>query len=376
MRKSLLVRVLLNLLILASFDLPHYGQSFARAPLHKCWNLETETLRDTGLASDNENSLFLPLISGTVKAVELQTGRIIWQTELGGDILGELHYDEGKIYVVSARGSSATDRNLSISQLNSATGITQWKKEFAANTKASAAYILTGGKNADTFCVVTDSGQIYLVDKKSGKTIFSKSLDAKITSPPALKDDQIYIGTNDNRILSIALSGKSGVSEITRLSYLPTIIVSGKSAGNSALYIGNDFGEVFCLNTQTKKIDWKLRTGGAITDITEFGDRLIVSSADNYVYLLSARNGNRSWKKRLTGKNYGSTPTDSEVAVFSPLGDRSATFVELRKGKTINQITLDGNDENFFVNSPLIMDDKIIFSTLQGFYAFSAEVCK
>ena len=382
MRKSLLIRWLFLLLIALNIPDLVRAQSFGLEPLRECWNLgATETLRDTKIASDNENTLFIPLTSGVVKAVDVKTGATVWQSELGGDIFGSLIYERGNLYAASYGALTGVEtspsRNLSVTSLSSLTGITQWREDFEITTETDAVYTLTN-HDSDQLYVIGNGGQLFSVAKKTGTIVFKKSLNTRLTAAPVLQDGKIYLGAADHKILAVALAGEDhNVEEIKRLSDAPTILSSGGADGThkDVLYVGDKLGQIISLDLQNSHIDWKSRTGGAISDITETGNKLIVASADNYVYLLSAKNGERIWKKRLAGNNYGNTPTASGIAVFSPLGDRNVTFIELNKGKTVNQLMLNADAENSFIYSPLIVGDSVIFSTLQGFYAFSAKMC-
>ncbi|MGI8467812.1 MAG: PQQ-binding-like beta-propeller repeat protein [Pyrinomonadaceae bacterium] len=378
MRKSPPVWKIVIFLILFS-NLPEtFAQSFAQ-PLRQCWKLETETLRNAQIASDNENSFFIPLPEGIVKAVNIKNGETIWQSEVGGEITSPLLFEQNSLYVISEDNSENISESISESQvkqktytlrsLSFLTGITQWKKEFKG-TSASAMYLSSSSEN---LCIVTDRGYLYLLDKRTGKIVDEKSLDIQISNSSDLRGNRLYIGSSDNRILAVTFSGSlSDVEELRKLKYAPTIITP--AVGGDFLYVGDRLGNVSAIGIKEKKLLWESRAGADITSITELADKLLVSSSDNYIYLLSRKNGNRVWKKRLAGRNSGMPPVKDGVAVFSPLGERTATFLELLKGKQVNQISLNETkgDDNFFTDGPNIAGDVVILSTLNGFYAFSS----
>lgn len=380
MRKSFLIWGLI-ILLLSIFHPPrNSAQVFGREPLRECWRLKGEILRNANYASDNVSILYIPLSGGIIKAFDTTTDRIVWQSEIGGEIAGSVLLDDDQLYVSALDNSAAEIKKLSIASLSSSTGITRWKKEFKAQPETASVYTL---RRNGVLYTVSNRGQIFLLNKTTGDLISEDFLDLYITCPPILGNREIYLGNSDNRILGFSTSPSgSSYEELIKLKSTPTAMLSTDS---NSLFVGDKLGTVSRVNIRDKKLSWESRAGAEITDITEIGDKLLVSSSDNYVYLLSKKNGNRIWKKRLDGKNQGASTFSNGVAVFSPMGEQTATFVELKNGKTVNHVALkenkeneenEENVENFFLSSPRIVGGTVIFSTLQGFYGFAAEGCR
>lgn len=343
-------------------------QSFGYQPLKECWHLTTDVLRNTDVASDNTNFLYLPLPEGIIKSINVKTRETLWQSEVGGEILGSLLLDRNNLYVLSLNGAG----KISISALSSGTGITQWKKDLSIGSEASAAYILDA---SPLLFVMTGGGQVFLLDKVTGRITLEKPTSLQTAFSPVIKEGKIYIGTIGKKIMSLDLTNLTDknfeVKEIKDLTNDPTALF----INDKDLYVGDNLGKIYKINVQNKEIDWASRTGAGIISITEAENNLLVASSDNYVYLYSEKSGNRVWKKRFQGRTPGKFSVRSDIAVFSPLGEKSATVVELVKGKTINQITLDAASSNAFINSPNIVDNVVIFSTIQGYYAFASSGC-
>ena len=221
-------------------------------------------------------------------------------------------------------------------------------------------------------------GQLFRLDKTDGGLISLQSLDVDTAYAPFMTDKNIYFGSSDRRILKFPLSAAARVgadrpAEITKLKNAPTVIFS---SDDEFLYVGDKSGGIAGIDIRGKKPRWQSRTGAEVLSIKEIGDSLLISSADNYVYLLAKRDGRRVWKKRLESKISGDIPTREKIAVLSPLGNRSATVIELEKGSTINRIELSGEDENYFVGGASLIGDILVFSTLRGLSAFADKDCK
>lgn len=388
MRKSNLNCGILFLIILFFYPAANTAQPFGQQPFHKCWQLETDILRNINFASDNINILYLPLPAGIIKAVNVKDQNTDWQSEVGGEIASSPVLAGDSLYVISTdTNPAAADENstsmtsttstlttsakksFNLTALSVLTGIPRWKREFLADSDTLMIYVCAEGENLS---VLTDHGMFYIVRRSDGGIISEKSLAVNVNLPPFLKDGILYIA-GLNKVFK--LESAAGQQNVTELKEIENTISALLPAAEN-LYLGDDFGIISKLRLRDNKILWKSRTGAEIGDITEVGDNLLVSSADNYVYLLSKKNGGRIWKKRLTGKNQGKLAVKEAVSVFSPLGERVVTFVETKKGKTVNQISLDEKDNpNFFTNSPTIIGNVVILSTLKGISAFSAENC-
>ena len=113
--------------------------------------------------------------------------------------------------------------------------------------------------------------------------------------------------------------------------------------------------------------------GAAVSGIQVFENNLLVTSLDNFVYLISFKGGNILWKKRFPGRIHESVLLKDKFAVISVFGEKNAQIIELEKGQVVDQIML--SDANFFFESPVRVNDQLIFPTLKGIYSFSSK-CK
>jgi outer membrane protein assembly factor BamB len=88
----------------------------ASATLENCWTLPLEITTDIGIASDNDQNLYIPLVGGKLLASDSGTGKKRWETELGGDIIafpmisGDYVYTAAK-YIVEQSENSFQNEN-------------------------------------------------------------------------------------------------------------------------------------------------------------------------------------------------------------------------------------------------------------------------
>ncbi len=141
------------------------------------------------------------------------------------------------------------------------------------------------------------------------------------------------------------------------------------TADNKRIYWGNERGEVFAVNFFNNRTTWKMRNGAAIADIKITNRGLLISSLDNFIYLVSADKGSRIWKRRFAGRIFPTPFIIDDYVLVSAVGDSNVSVIDLRNGKKINQISL--SVASYLTNSPILAGDNLILSTLGGIFSFS-----
>lgn len=369
MRKSVFIKKSLFLLILFYQAINFcQAQDFGRSPLWECWRIENENLTDFAFASDNASEYFLPLTDGSLEAVDKITGKNIWRSELGGTIIAPLIVDQNKLYVVSRNSSpdnsliEETKGDYLVRAVSISTGITVWQKSLASE-KSEKVFLL---EDLEKLFIFTENGLTYCIDKLNGRTLFETKIGYKIATVPFLNKDKLHFSSMDGKFVTYSTQNWQ-IQKTLDLKTIPsTMLVTDNS-----LYIGDKYGNVSEIMISSGKVRWKAVTGAEIISVTKVKQGLLVSSFDNFIYLLSEKNGKRLWKKRLTGKSIGKPLIKDNVAVFCTLGGSDALFIELDKGKSVNKVLI--NDENYFINNPSSFNNLIFFPTLKGLIAFSPD---
>ncbi len=204
-----------------------------------------------------------------------------------------------------------------------------------------------------------------MISKEDGNIIAEKKLGYNLATVPVRHREKIYFGSSDKKIVVLSALDGHPVAE-TIVKAIPTIVAP---SDNDIVYFGDKRGYVFALREPSKKMLWSSVTGAEISDMTIIPQGLLVSSNDNYIYLLSTKNGNRIWKRRLAGRAVGKPLVRDETGVFSSFGSNEAIFLNLRRGKVVNQFFIAG--DNYFIGNPIVGTEaaSIIFPTLRDFSA-------
>lgn len=333
------------------------------APFQKCWEFETERLSLFPPLTDNRQTIFQILDDGTLMAIDAGSGRIIWRSRFGGEIVSNSFFEDNKLYLVNKIIDGEKDSEFIVRTVSAATGLTLWQKSLVLN-EADKIYVSTSN---NLIVIVSDTGQILLIDKAAGAEFWRRDFSTEITSVPFLFENKIFIGTVENKILGVSVSNGENVSKLD-LPHAPTgnffvsteTIVAGDRAGNVSAFRIND-----------RKLLWKARTGAQIVDITEVSGNFLISSNDGFVYLLSARNGNRIWKRRLSGRPIGKPPVANNYALLQTIDGVAATVLDLGSGRTVNQILF---GENVVSGGGAVSVSRhIVIPTSKGLLAFSSD---
>ncbi len=354
------------------------------SPLKNCWNFAPTNVDSSQVASDNK-SLYLPLDGGTLVALDSQTGLLVWQTELGGQVKNTPSPFGDDLFVVSAMKSENAanvavtgDKNVArftedyiVRRLNKRTGIVLWQQKVTGKT-------LSGGDrrttrfylylNGNKLLAATSGGDFYTFDVLDGKLDGTTSLQSELSAAPFFKGEQVFFGTSDKRILSLSLNDLSRVFERSVLTRPTTIVVIGNNLVWGDAQGGVTSERIF---RKSQRRNWKLRTGGEILNVTAVKENLLIASLDNYIYSVEEKSGRILWKKRLSNRPAFAVLIIDEAAVLTTVGDFSAIIAETKSGRTINKITFGENV--FFSGSPKKISSIIIFPTTAGVFAVTTE---
>lgn len=370
MRKSGFIFKGLIFLILSLQTHTAFSQEFGHLPFHQCWKKGVENTGNVVIASDNAKEFVSSNVEGLIELADLHSGKSYWQSEIGTDIYQNFILDKDRVFFISRppgfQDSDEIGDNLpegfTINSLSRLTGLTDWQRFLPADAGKNA-YLNYFNKH---LTILTDTGKIFFLNKETGEVLLENNIPYKPVSIPFNLQDKLLFGTDDNKLVVLSTQDGNIVGE-RQLKIKPNIIY-GTDLHN--LFISDKTGNILSVNEEGKT-NWEVKVGAEITNITKAAKGLLVSSLDNYVYLLSEKNGNRIWRKRLAGRSTGKPLIKDNVAAFSTLNGNDAVFIDLKKGNTVNRIAVD--NDNYFTGNPVDGGDLIIFQTFQGLIAYGNE---
>jgi outer membrane protein assembly factor BamB len=139
--------------------------------------------------------------------------------------------------------------------------------------------------------VVNKTGQVFVVDAKTGKTIRQAQLSADVTGP-AYSDGILYIARLGGVLT--ALDPKTGKTawDFKASSQLESspLVAEGK------VYFGSDNGTFYALDAQTGKVAWQTKLGHQVKASPSFDDGTVyVGDYEGTIWALDASSGKKKW---------------------------------------------------------------------------------
>ncbi len=368
-------------LYLALFNFPVAAQQIVKVvessksinlslPFRLCYQKPDNKIASVNFASDNISSLFVAFQAGRIAKIHLTNNSTIWMSNLGGEIVSDLIFEDGRVYLITEVFEAASEKdkendggkqriNYILWSLNAETGLTEWQLSFTSNDSVFL------DSYRDKIFLIAKDGTVSSIKKNDAQKISSKNLARGISSPPNFYENKIYIGSEDNSILTVSADNAEIVSKIPTLQSPAAILI----AAGDKLFWGERKGFVNLFDTKSNSRVWSVRYGGEISSLTLVPDGILVSSLDNFVYLISPRKGTKIWKRRLAGRISAEPLIISNFAVVVTAVDNNAVVLDLRNGKIVNQISL--ADIGFILSKPVIADKSLVFSTNKGIFGFS-----
>lgn len=343
-----------------------FSENPENLPLSKCWQLNYTDFNSNLSASDNDQ-IFTISQNTLIKISE--SGTVFWQTPLpkenflklflvGDKILLFNFLDEKKVYILRAFSKNS--------------GLLIQSKEFNLPELLDP-----------TFFQLTEQSNLLIANRKS---LHSINLNTFESSNNQINEKEQIIAINNSQVFSLnenneitltsLLNGtnNSFFSNQLRAESINSIFfVKNDSDLVGKLFITDDLGSIYSINTQINRIDWTLKFGAKIRQNTFFNSFIYISAQDNYIYKISL-SGKKHWKIKLFSRNEFQIDESGKFLFTVNLGERYAEFIDLEKGKIINQIELEG--ENYFTERPYKIGKTFIFITKNGILGYSFGKCE
>jgi outer membrane protein assembly factor BamB len=168
----------------------------------------------------------------------------------------------------------------------------------------------------------TEKGLFYCLDAQTGQVHWEFQADDVVRSNPVFWQDYVLFGCDDLNVYFIDESG--------RLS--GKISVGGKTGktlfvDENRLYFGTDDRFLQCVNLKRKKIDWKIRSGGAAHVAPVVSEKRIFFLCWNCVlYCLQKRNGTILWWNSVPSRSFYGVKVVHEKVVVSSFSPELVSF--------------------------------------------------
>ena len=361
MRGTLLPKICFLWLIVTVLQVAGQTKPAAEADIVKCWGYPLSDTPAQTLATDGAR-LFLGFEGAKIEALSLD-GKRLWSTDLGGASRSNILSFDGGMAVVTATASIASEGapDNTLRFLSKETGITNRTVKLPA-----ADHYFLGLANG-LVIVVSKSGVIQSLDEKGGAIKWKREIATSFVGTPVFNGERVVVASGSNQLFSVGLAS----GEIESMRKMPFPITALAQMGDGKMVTGDDRGNVTLLNGIDKPA-WRFRSGGEIRLLSNAERNILAVSHDNFVYLISGRNGDVIWKKRMLGRAAEAVPYAGRYVLISGIEEHVAVLVDMTNGKVAGQIAFADNETVIKAAAGV---DQIFVLTNEAAYAFSVTGC-
>lgn len=218
--------------------------------------------------------------------------------------------------------------------------------------------------------MVAREGTIDAVSDQDGKTVWKAPAFGTITAVPNFSTHGVVFGTAEKLIVVLSPSNGSVIFR-KELNFIPTAV---SNPALNVLIVGDERGNVVLLSAETGRTTWKFKSGAGISHVSMAKEGLIVTSLDNFIYLISMYNGDVVWKRRLSGRVAEVTVLAGNFIFGLIYGENSAFLIDSEKGKIVDQLV--PNEKNYVNSMPLLVGNQsILLTTTRGVELHGLNAC-
>lgn len=271
--------------------------------LHQNWMINFGQGLLAQPAFDNLHA-FVPLRDGTLKAVRLIDGTLLWSviqpTHLSPTIGQNTVFIANNEYLVARRTSDAH---------------LLWTSNLGS--PISSPLLL----NKEQLIATLDSGEVVALRSSDGYELWRSKLNGQLHTKPSIHKTELFISTSDGRVVALQL--QSGTKLWERL-------LGGKPKEILALdtiFVGSTDNYMYSLSRKNGNINWRWRTGGDIVGApTADSDRVYFLSLDNNLRALARNGGTQRWRRPLDLRPSSTPILRENILLVSGLSPVIGTF--------------------------------------------------
>jgi outer membrane protein assembly factor BamB len=333
-------------------------------PFSIAWRYQTDQTTDLTPAADGK-TVFVPLSSGVLMALNASDGKLNWKAEAGGVFSAIPVVDDRSVYMAQRYGER-TEKAVggTLRALSKTTGVTLWMRTLSVAISAGLATdsVAVFGASAD--------GTVYAFDKRTGLVLWSCQYPEEFTAQPTVAGNNVYFGSKAGTVR--ALNVKTG--ELAWQYKTGGPVLGSVAVFDDVAYIGSGDGYVYAYSEPRKKVLWHRRTGAAVQAVAVVPNGVLAASLDNFAYLLSLNKGSLIWRRQLPGRISSRPITAADAALFTPFSTDQAIVLNLHDGKTANTLPL--GEENSSAAAAVSVNNLVLITVPHGLLAFSSTTQK
>lgn len=254
----------------------------------KIWQTDTDASLTTGAAADN-GMVVVGSRHGDLFALSENTGKILWKTSINGELLANPAIGQGHVIIKTIDGT--------VRSLDANTGKTEWSQQQAEPNlilRASSTPVITsnavlaGFANGNLVKMSLNTGTMqWMQPIATPDGIFPIERMIDIDANPVVYHQRVYAATYQGNISSLSLESGEVLWTHDISSY------TGMDADDTTVFITDAQGYVYSFDANSGLVNWRQTDlkYRVLTAPVIMGNTVVVGDAEGYLHWLNRQDG-------------------------------------------------------------------------------------
>jgi outer membrane protein assembly factor BamB len=258
------------------------------------------------------NKIYLANAAGSVGAMDMDSGKVLWQIDLDERIAAGPGYGDGVIVVANNKGE--------IIALADGSGEQLWRQ------KASSEVLAEPIVYQDKVFVQTIDGKIFALAKDTGKKLWVDgreipALTLRGSSKPLIVNDKILVGYATGELVAyniesgkviwdVAIAVPSGRTDLERIADIDGLI----AVNGNTVYVASYQGRIAAVSLADGRLAWS-RDMSSYTGVAADENQIYVTDEQGFVWGLDISSGATLWRQEKLADRYLVTPASVDKSV-------------------------------------------------------------
>ena len=250
-------------------------------------------------------------IHGTLTALSMSTGRVLWSKRLGTLAASSPAVDAKRGVLVVTTMSPGN-----VNVISMKTGHVRWRY---ATGRAEPSPVIRDG----VAYFAATNGSVYALDLDRRRPRWVFRGGAKITSSPALVGNRVYIGDYAGRVF--ALNARTG--HVVWTGSAGTRVYGTVAVAGGRVFAPSVFSGLSALSARSGRLLWRIGVGAYLySSPAVFRNRVYFGTYAGLVYCADARSGRVLWSRPAGGRVSGGVEIVAGLVYAASLEDRMSAW--------------------------------------------------
>lgn len=253
--------------------------------------------------------VYIGAYDGALYAFDVDSGRLVWRTQLGDAIGSSPGYHDGLVYIAVEH----SDPDGSVAACDALTGEVVWTDDRPADHPHSTIAI---DRDTGVMAVGSNDGTLYGWSYPDHAPRWAFDTGRPIKGPITTFDGAAFFGSWDDSIYRVDLGDGTEDWEVET----DDLVMGGASVDTDSgrVYIGGHDGRLRALDAATGEQFWTFDTDGYIVGCpTVTREHVLVGSYDGRLYAVRKADGSELWSVQVDGWVSCEPLVDEDGIVFT-----------------------------------------------------------